>query len=656
MQLIIQYTIVFLSFLFIFSSGSYAASTGDFSGYRVGSDNLVDCNPNQCENVGSVCYNGPSTSDSGGCGIACGQGGAWTQYQVKCKNWEPDPDRPASCQETLVFMDRVCSTADKCSGNQPYLQAGSCSCGTGNTYKTCCTNTSPSLVSGNSCVQISVDTTNPPYEGVCPGGSHAVQCGYGGYPACGQAACGDPSTIAPAPSTAPGCGASCIYSEGGACKSGNCLDGSNNCGFNSNCGFVSACSTGSTVTCPGPTPSPGGPPPPSASCSIPTPSCSAGTCTFNLNYQVGGTVQNNFQAKLYPDINSGIYKDFTNNPTTWIYSSGTYTARVNVTGGDGAAVCESSPFTVTTDNSPPTCTSMTLFNSNTGQTITSSTPLQRGTQVLVDFNLNDSGSNVALAELFVDPAPVNPQSEAAFYNSLNQNPFQKSFGYNTTSLTTGTHTFVVNAIDNNGNAMTNNATCTKQLTITNPNWLPPQCNAPGNFSGCTLQGGTTCSDAGPGDPQYPNWSTNLQNLCLSECAKYNADPSTTCTTPSGTLTVPATVGRNGPNAWANMTINFNTTNTQGGEVYIHTSTCSQASCNPNVGWTRLTPVCETTTNGSKACTYTPPSSIQPNTSRTFALFGKNPRIILDTKDTRFGQVCTPGETQIISCSTTPCVF
>lgn len=647
MYLFVKNLILILGFLFIVSFKVDAATTSDFSTYRVGSDNLADCNASQCENVGSVCYNGPSSGDSGGCGTACGQGSAWTQYQVKCKNWEPDPDRPASCQETLVFMDRVCSTADKCDGSQPYLQAGSCSCGVGNTYKTCCTNTSPSVVANNACVQISVDTTNPPYEGVCPAGSHAVLCGFGGYPSCGQAACGDPNPPASAPPSGSG---SCD-----ATWTVNCCDGSadslscpnqspfQSLGYSYWANEACANNGGYGNSCASAPPPPIAPP---AQCSLSV-SCPSGnaTCTFNLDYRVSGLQQQNFQARLFPDTNNqNVYRDFTTNPTSWTYTAGTYTARVNVTGGDGAAVCETAAFTVNPDNTPPTCTSMTLTNSS-GQAING--PVQRGTPVNLSFTLNDSGSRVSLAELFVDGT-----SEASFYNSLNQNPFQRSFGYNTSSLTEGTHTFVVNAIDNNGNEMKNNATCTKQITISTPNWVPPVCNSPGNFSGCTLQGGVTCSDAGPGNPQYSNWSQNLGNFCQIECAKQPADR---CTTPVGTLTVPATVGRNGPTAWASMSISFNTTNTQGGEVFIHTSTCSQASCNPNVGWTLTNSTCTTNGNGSKTCTYTPPASIQPNTVRTFALFGKNPRMILDTKDVRFGQVCIPGERQAI-CTTNVCTI
>ena len=32
------------------------------------------------------CYNGPSNTDSGGCGTACGVGDAWSHYTAECKN------------------------------------------------------------------------------------------------------------------------------------------------------------------------------------------------------------------------------------------------------------------------------------------------------------------------------------------------------------------------------------------------------------------------------------------------------------------------------------------------------------------------------------------------------------------------------------------
>ncbi len=46
------------------------------------------------------------------------------------------------------------------------------------------------------------------------------------------------------------CGKSCIYSQGGTCYQGTCLDNSQSCSTNFNCGYVSGCSTGSVTTCP----------------------------------------------------------------------------------------------------------------------------------------------------------------------------------------------------------------------------------------------------------------------------------------------------------------------------------------------------------------------------------------------------------------------
>lgn len=51
-------------------------------------------------------------------------------------------------------------------------------------------------------------------------------------------------------SSSTGCGKTCTYSQDGACYSGNCLDGSQNCSTNDNCGYVPGCSSGAQVTCP----------------------------------------------------------------------------------------------------------------------------------------------------------------------------------------------------------------------------------------------------------------------------------------------------------------------------------------------------------------------------------------------------------------------
>ncbi len=686
-RIIISCVIIFYFLFAQLNNEVFAATKSDFQSLPTLSNSLADCSDtSQCDNVGSVCFNGPNNNDSGGCGTACGKENAWSKFEIKCKNLETDPNKIERCAAGLVYLEAVCATGDKCFAGQTGLHAGSCTCGnySQNITKYCCN------ASGyaEACTTSGAPQDNqPPAEGQCPGGY--IIDGYRvkssactpivvapTTPTCSDGSqngnetgvdCGGscPACAGPPAPTAPVCGAACIYSEDGACKSGNCFDGSNNCSFNINCSYVSGCSTGNTVACPGGgnTPPPAGPPP--GSCTI-APSCTNGHCVFNINYVVDNASVSSFNTVLYPDLvqSSDPSAELQVKPGTstanfssgqtvdWDYDSGSYQAGVRVakTNGESITNCRTTTFAVNLDTTPPTCTSMTLLNSS-GQVITAATPVERGSQIIVDFNLNDTGSKIGLAEFFTDG-----QVEAQFYNTLNQNPFQKTYGYNTTGLPNGTHTFVINASDYAGNVMQNNATCTKQVTITTPTWIPPQCNTPGNFTGCTLQNstneGTTCSDAGPGDPQYPNWSQNLGNLCQTECAKPAAER---CTSPFGTLTVPTTVGRNGPTAWANMQITFNTTNTQGGEVFIHSSTCAQASCNPNVGWTLTNATCTTTANGSKTCTYTPPNTIPINTSRTFALFGKNPRIILDTKNTRFGQVCTPGDQQAV-CTTNVCTI
>lgn len=162
--------------------------------------------PGGCVDIGT-CWNSeaPGVTDCGQSCIIDGvpRGNAWSKYTYSgCVETREDPitGESSSCASWYTESpEAVCSTADKCTStnSNPYLNAGSCSCTTGNLYKTCCSNGSPSYViddprsgTSDSCVQLSVDTTNPPYEGVCPAGSHSEFCGFGGYPACGQAACG----------------------------------------------------------------------------------------------------------------------------------------------------------------------------------------------------------------------------------------------------------------------------------------------------------------------------------------------------------------------------------------------------------------------------------------------------------------------------------
>ena len=84
----------------------------------------------------------------------------------------------------------------------------------------------------------------------CQGGNSS--CPTGGsqwyWNSCTTNVCA--GTPPPPPPPGPTCGTTCVYQQGSACYSGNCLDGTNNCSFNNNCGFVEGCSAGSQTSCP----------------------------------------------------------------------------------------------------------------------------------------------------------------------------------------------------------------------------------------------------------------------------------------------------------------------------------------------------------------------------------------------------------------------
>ncbi len=174
--------------------------------------------PTPCQ-LPAFCSNTATPGQANQCGSTCPpdgtgySGASWTEYSLKCflnttfntYTGDYQVDGP------------VYSTADKCSdgSNNPppesYLRSGSCSGGIGGIYKTCCTNTTHSLVTTNSCVPItpSSGAPTPPMDGVCPGGTYWVMCGVsqatcndvianGGRcttAACGQAACGPVSPV-----------------------------------------------------------------------------------------------------------------------------------------------------------------------------------------------------------------------------------------------------------------------------------------------------------------------------------------------------------------------------------------------------------------------------------------------------------------------------
>jgi len=59
------------------------------------------------------CNNGPSNSDSGGCGIPCGCGSVWTLYE-KDRYGEQGCDFSEGKYWWITKVSEICSTADKC--------------------------------------------------------------------------------------------------------------------------------------------------------------------------------------------------------------------------------------------------------------------------------------------------------------------------------------------------------------------------------------------------------------------------------------------------------------------------------------------------------------------------------------------------------------
>lgn len=139
------------------------------------------CNPTTF--IGSTCNNGPSATNSGGCGVACNEGDAWTQYQLGCY-FSGGQFGGNGCYLGITGLTKVCSTADKYqpnavypSGSNTILDAGSCSCAIGGPYKICCGYDPSTKVFSNpvgalkSCPEGNgVCPGTYPYDGNCPGG------------------------------------------------------------------------------------------------------------------------------------------------------------------------------------------------------------------------------------------------------------------------------------------------------------------------------------------------------------------------------------------------------------------------------------------------------------------------------------------------------
>ena len=162
------FTISSVVLLLVSLSGSAYAGLNDY-----GADGSYDLCPRSNSACGPVrggireCNNGPSNTNSGGCGYACLTGRPWTKYRLSCRLVEPD-----TCEWKWVVAASICSSGDKYDGaGSPYLRAGFCNCSVGGPYKVCCSNVDNSPVAAN---RASSDTTNPPYEAYCPSGSTTV--------------------------------------------------------------------------------------------------------------------------------------------------------------------------------------------------------------------------------------------------------------------------------------------------------------------------------------------------------------------------------------------------------------------------------------------------------------------------------------------------
>ena len=173
------------------NTNNFTVTTGYYasSGVPTSLQDAPNC-PQSCNVVGT-CTN---SFNQDNCGQpTCDGGNAWTKYNIQsCKEIAYDqPSDGLTCQAVYTQDQVVYSIGDKCVSGEYGLRPSSCTNIMGDSlYKTCCTNTSPSFVTTNSCVPFAGDTTNPPWEGTCPAGTSEKFCGFGGYPACGQPACG----------------------------------------------------------------------------------------------------------------------------------------------------------------------------------------------------------------------------------------------------------------------------------------------------------------------------------------------------------------------------------------------------------------------------------------------------------------------------------
>jgi hypothetical protein len=91
----------------------------------------------------TACFNGPSNSNSGGCGTPCNCGSAWSQYDKQIGGSGDFCEIVKGITYHIVRVKDVCMTGDKCISGEKGLRYGTCDCGYGGIYKTCCSGSTP---------------------------------------------------------------------------------------------------------------------------------------------------------------------------------------------------------------------------------------------------------------------------------------------------------------------------------------------------------------------------------------------------------------------------------------------------------------------------------------------------------------------------------
>lgn len=141
----------------------------DLTGKICGASDVLECN------------NGPDIYNSNRCKdqkgnplIPCENVDTkpWTKYSIKCLYRETTGGLLLTPVWKIVTGPKICSTADKTYNYNgepdPLMRWGNCDCTAGSSYKICCQKNNDGTYTKVPAVKLKVDTTNPPYEAVCP--------------------------------------------------------------------------------------------------------------------------------------------------------------------------------------------------------------------------------------------------------------------------------------------------------------------------------------------------------------------------------------------------------------------------------------------------------------------------------------------------------